>query len=266
MHQYKGYKILTADFCPPIQGGDPIWDGKTEPFRLPKVALDLSSAECSFGWNFTETPQQAFKILIEARRCLNGLVVVEVVGLEDTIKRGDKLRTSQLTIVRQLTVNEVSTVVATLATDAALSVRRAIARRAELDNAVVATLATDAALSVRYAIARRAELDNAVVATLATDADWSVRYAIAERAELDNAVVATLATDADWNVRRAIAERAELDNAVVATLATDADWNVRYAIARRAELDNAVVATLATDAALSVRYAIAERAELLKRK
>lgn len=48
------YKILTHDFCSPLQGGDPLWDGKTLPYELPKVEVDSGSQECSYGWNFVD--------------------------------------------------------------------------------------------------------------------------------------------------------------------------------------------------------------------
>ena len=48
------WKLLTHDFRPPVQQGEPVWDGLTLPFQLPTVRLDASDVECSFGWNFVE--------------------------------------------------------------------------------------------------------------------------------------------------------------------------------------------------------------------
>ena len=44
------FKLITHDYRPPIQGGDPVWDGHTLPFQLPRVTLDTSDADCGSGW------------------------------------------------------------------------------------------------------------------------------------------------------------------------------------------------------------------------
>jgi len=99
----KGWKVLTHDYRPPIQGGEPIWDG-VPGVMLPRVALDTSDAECAAGWNFTARPETALRI--------GGLwptgwpsVLVHVSAL-GAIKRGDKCRASTLTLERVSTEDE----------------------------------------------------------------------------------------------------------------------------------------------------------------
>lgn len=55
------YKIWTHDFCSPLQGGKPVWDGSM-PFTLPTVKLDTGSEECSHGWNFVDDLAKGFEI------------------------------------------------------------------------------------------------------------------------------------------------------------------------------------------------------------
>lgn len=96
-----GYKVLTHKFCSPIQGGGPIWDGKTLPFTLPKVKLSKSQVECDAGWNYVEDMATGLSI---AGFWPDGwpAVVVEIEPSKDAIARGNKRRASQLTIMRQL--------------------------------------------------------------------------------------------------------------------------------------------------------------------
>jgi len=94
-----GFKILTEDFCPPLQGGSPLFTPNTEfPLVLPETVLDTSDSECGAGWNFCEDLDTAFKIIkICGKYGLNR--AFRVVGDDTTIKRGDKLRCKQLTII-----------------------------------------------------------------------------------------------------------------------------------------------------------------------
>ena len=43
------YRCFTHDLRSPVQGGDPIWDGRL-PYDLPVVTVDTSQAECGAGW------------------------------------------------------------------------------------------------------------------------------------------------------------------------------------------------------------------------
>ena len=58
----QGYKVTTHDYRPPIQGGDPLWDGKALPFTLPTVRVDEGGKECSYGWNFCADLPTALRI------------------------------------------------------------------------------------------------------------------------------------------------------------------------------------------------------------
>lgn len=95
-----GYKVLTHDYRPPVQGGDPIWDSVTLPHTLPAVALDTGSGECSYGWNYCADLPTALRI---ARYWPDGrpAVAVRVEASADAIQRGDKWRASSLTITER---------------------------------------------------------------------------------------------------------------------------------------------------------------------
>ena len=57
------YKVLTHDFRPPIQGGDPVLPaGVTFPYQLPMVEADASDAECGAGWNACANIETAIRI------------------------------------------------------------------------------------------------------------------------------------------------------------------------------------------------------------
>jgi hypothetical protein len=102
----KGYKLLTHDYCPPLQGGRPVWDGKELPFCLPRVDLDTGPAECAAGWNFTKSLVDSFKI---AGLWPNGRPSLAfVVECADCIERGNKCRSAELTLVRRATEEEIA--------------------------------------------------------------------------------------------------------------------------------------------------------------
>ena len=105
----KGYKALTHDYRSPIQVGAPIWDGTTLPWHLPPTALDTSPQECGAGWNFCVTPAAALSI---SRLWPDGRpsVILEV-ETRHYLKRGDKCRATELTLLRQLTEGEISQVI-----------------------------------------------------------------------------------------------------------------------------------------------------------
>lgn len=101
----KGWKILTHDYRPPLQGGDPVCDG-TLPYELPKVNLDRSDNECSHGWNFCREIRSGWKIAgmwRTGRPCK----VIRVEALGDHVERGDKLRAEQLGLIRLATDEEI---------------------------------------------------------------------------------------------------------------------------------------------------------------
>ena len=100
------YKIWTHDFCSPLQGGKPVFDG-TLPFTLPKVILDSSEEKCAAGWNFTDNLAKGFEI---AGMWPNGRpsAVTIIEPSEDLIYRGGKWRASGGKLVRFATEVEVA--------------------------------------------------------------------------------------------------------------------------------------------------------------
>ena len=44
------WRMTTHDLRPPVQGGPPIWDGRT-PYVLPRVDVDTTDGDCAAGWN-----------------------------------------------------------------------------------------------------------------------------------------------------------------------------------------------------------------------
>ena len=107
------FKVLTHDFRPPVQGGEPIFDGRT-PCTLPVVPLDTSEAECARGWNFSDSLAGAFKIAglwPDGRPSTAWLVEPSA----DAIQRGNKHRASGLTIQRACTEAEIRSALAEIA-------------------------------------------------------------------------------------------------------------------------------------------------------
>jgi len=95
------YKVFTSDLCSPIQGGSPVWDGML-PYTAPVVELDKSQDACAVGWNFCRRASTALKIAgIWPNGYPSRLFEVEPIG--DVIERGDKCRSAQITIVREVT-------------------------------------------------------------------------------------------------------------------------------------------------------------------
>ena len=142
------YKALTHDFRPPIQGGEPVFDG-TLPYKLPRVSLSTGTKECAEGWNFTDNLAAVLRI---AGLWPDGRpsTVFEIEPSPDAIQRGDKWRTSELTLLRQLTETEVRDGVLALSapfgqyavrmTDEQMAWREALARPRHDATAVAAGL------------------------------------------------------------------------------------------------------------------------------
>lgn len=103
------WKVLTYDFCPPLQGGSPLCDGTTWPVKLPTVPLDRSGSKCGVagGWHFCRNIETALKIggMWPTGRP-SAVVAVDPHG--DVIERGDKCRAASLTLVRLATEDEVA--------------------------------------------------------------------------------------------------------------------------------------------------------------
>jgi hypothetical protein len=154
----EGYKVLTHDYRPPIQGGPPVWDGKRK--TLDKVTLDTGPNSCAPGWHFCAKPEDALRI--------GGLwpsgrpsVLLHVRGSRDTVERGVKLRCSRLTILGVLDEGEVE---------------RAVGRMSEPFGKHAVRMATSQ-MHWRYALSRP-EQDNERV-------EYSLRTALKHRG-LDN--------------------------------------------------------------------------------
>ena len=100
------WKLLTHDYRPPIQGGEPIWDGTTLPFKLPRVKVNKGRAECAPGWNSVRDLAAGMRIagLWPSGRP-SAILVVEPTGT--VVERGDKTRSSGLTILRRATDAEI---------------------------------------------------------------------------------------------------------------------------------------------------------------
>lgn len=97
-----GYKVLTRLYGSPIQGGPPLFDGRT-PFVTPQVECDTGPEECGKGWNFCRDPQTALRI----GGCwpdgkTSTLWVVEAADTA-VVQRRDKCRAPAITILRPTT-------------------------------------------------------------------------------------------------------------------------------------------------------------------
>jgi len=95
----NGYKVLTQDNVPPIQGGKPLFPlNATYPIVLPKVDLDISEEDCASGWNFCADTKTTLSVTkITGKFGLNNRIY-KVTGSSDSIIRKNKIRCSQLTI------------------------------------------------------------------------------------------------------------------------------------------------------------------------
>jgi hypothetical protein len=100
----RGWKVLTHDLRPPIQGGPPIFDG-TFPALTEKVLVDTGIRVCSYGWNFTRQLSTAFAIAGYGRPGYRHKAVL--IEAEDFVRRGDKYRTAQLKLIRFATSDEI---------------------------------------------------------------------------------------------------------------------------------------------------------------
>src|SRR5438445_7908634 len=101
-----GYKVLTHDLRSPLQGGDPLWSGPL-PVTLPAVALDTSAEECAPGWNYTGELSTALRIAgLWSDGWPSRAFAVEAVS--DAIERGEKRRSSVLTVPREVAESEIA--------------------------------------------------------------------------------------------------------------------------------------------------------------
>jgi hypothetical protein len=103
----RGYKILTHDWRPPIQGGAPVCAGML-PFTLPTVTLDTSDNECGQqgGYHYCASLRDAAAL---AGFWPNGRPsqCLVVTASDDAIERGTKRRASALTLERLCAEDEI---------------------------------------------------------------------------------------------------------------------------------------------------------------
>ena len=102
----KGFKFFTHDLRSPLQGGEPVWDGKT-PFELPKTKLDISGSDCGEGWNFVEDIQTGLPIV---GLWPNGRPsrIFEVAALGAVVKRSNKIRTDRLMVLKETSDSKIN--------------------------------------------------------------------------------------------------------------------------------------------------------------
>lgn len=97
----QAYKVLTSDLRSPIQGGEPVFDGRT-PFELPRVEVDTSDEECGEGWNACREPATALLIGgLWPHGRPSRLFVVET--SDPVVERGNKVRAATWTITEEVT-------------------------------------------------------------------------------------------------------------------------------------------------------------------
>src|SRR3990167_7326797 len=102
----SGWKLLTHDWCSPLQGGPPLVTGPL-PVTLPRVALDTGPADCAAGWHYCADIATAWQI---AGMWPTGrparVLAVQAVG--EAIERGGKRRAASLTLLREATAAELT--------------------------------------------------------------------------------------------------------------------------------------------------------------
>ena len=99
------YKVTTHDLRPPIQRGDPIWDGQV-PYTLPEVEVDEGPKECAEGWNACAEPHTALGIAgLWPDGWPSRLWRVRLAG-HPAIERGDKVRSVSWEIVEEMEITD----------------------------------------------------------------------------------------------------------------------------------------------------------------
>ena len=233
------WKVLTHDLRLPVQGGEPVFDGKL-PYVLSPAAVDDSPADCAAGWNACASPETALRIAGiwpngRPARLFHVETGAEVVG------RGNKLRAAAWTITAEATEDEVRAAIRALSapfgdladeiTEEQLAWRAALARPGHDAAAVEAGLRT--ALKTRRLSAWTTRSFACAEDAWAAWAAWAARDALAAgdaraaRGAWD-AWAAWAARDAwdAWDARDAWAARAAGDAwaAITAWYAAKRGW------------------------------------------
>lgn len=178
-------------------------------------------------------------------------------------------------------------VLAALAEDPDLYVRRLVATRRKLPAAVLETLSKDSDEEVRESMAKREDLESEAAERLAWSGDACARR-VARHPGLSTKVLDHLAETAGQNVLVALASRSDLSMAALASLcrrgegdvmdnllliealppaevqemAASRHWERRWAAAGRGELEDRFLEPLSKDPEAKVRMALAARAAL----
>jgi len=102
------YKVLTHDLRPPIQGGEPVFDG-VFPHVLPTVACNTDPAvECGAGWNACAKLSDALRIAGLWPDGRPSRVVLCEAPAASVVRAFDKVRAPTWTLSRELSEEEIA--------------------------------------------------------------------------------------------------------------------------------------------------------------
>jgi hypothetical protein len=102
------YKVLTHDLRPPIQGGEPVFDG-VFPHVLPTVACNTDPAvECGAGWNACAKLSDALRIAGLWPNGRSSRVVLCEAPAASVVRAFDKVRAPTWTLSRELSEDEIA--------------------------------------------------------------------------------------------------------------------------------------------------------------
>ena len=170
---------------------------------------------------------------------------------------GDRYAAARLHAVAN--PNTPTHVVETRAADRAITVRRAVADRAQSVEVLLA-LAEDPHGSVRAHVASNETAPEAVLESLAKDQSEWVRAAVAGHPNTPAGALAALAADTDEWIRFCVASNPKTKAGLLAVLAVDEDSLVRCGVAKNAAALARLLKKLAADADEDVRFCVAQQA------
>jgi hypothetical protein len=162
-----------------------------------------------------------------------------------------------------------SAILSNLASDAASSVREAVAGNSSTSAITLTELARDAALSVREAVARNPATPFVTLAELARNTvDWQgirVCCEVARNSATPVTALTDLAREAEPSVRAAVASNPLTPTITLSELARDTESSVRKSVAGNSSTPGAALAELVKDVESSVRDAVAHNPSTPKR-
>ena len=132
------------------------------------------------------------------------------------------------------------------------------ARSPKTSPAVLAQLAREDALYIRRAVAENPNAPADALTALADDEGIDVRRAVARHANSPAMALAALARDSDSWVRMSVARNPNSPAEVLSTLSTDKDSDVRWTVAGNPNTPPATLIALARDKKLYVRESVGE--------